>query len=183
VTTSAIAACTVSKPLLTLRRKRSPASVNVKLRVLRSNSRRPRLRSSCATLRLIAAGVMMSNHPVSRPSLAGKVALVTGGSRSIGAAIACRLAADGAKVAITFNASAGRASEVVHHIEVAGGKAMALRADAANPGDVKHAVASTMQQFGRLDILVNNAGIAIIKLTEVIGVRDRGCLLSRRRRR
>lgn len=100
--------------------------------------------------------------------LAGKVALVTGGSRSIGAAIAKRLAADGAAVALTYSSSPVRASEVVRGIEQAGGKAVAIEADAGDPAAVRAAVASTVEAFGSLDILVNNAGIAInAPITEV----------------
>lgn len=97
-------------------------------------------------------------HPT---NLIGKVALVTGGSRSIGAAIAKRLAADGAAVAITYSASPDRAADVVSEIEAAGGKALAIAADAGNPDAVRSAVARTVEAFGRLDILVNNAGVAI----------------------
>ncbi len=102
---------------------------------------------------------MQSNSNESLP-LAGKSALVTGGSRSIGAAIARRLAADGAKVAITYHASPVRAQEVVARIEASGGRALAIEADAGDPAAVRGAVARTADAFGALDILVNNAGIA-----------------------
>lgn len=96
----------------------------------------------------------------SRP-LIGKVALVTGGSRCIGAAIAKRLAEDGAAVAITYHASAGSAREVVQAIEAAGGRALAIEADAGDPGAARAAVNATRAAFGDLSILVNNAGIAL----------------------
>jgi 3-oxoacyl-[acyl-carrier protein] reductase len=98
--------------------------------------------------------------------LTEKVALVTGGSRGIGAAIAKRLAADGASVAITYAKDAGAASAVVKAIEVGGGKAVAIQADAADAGAVKGAVDKTVATFGRLDVLVNNAGTAIPKSFE-----------------
>ena len=82
--------------------------------------------------------------------LAGKVALVTGGSRSIGAAIAKRLAADGAAVALTYSASPGKADEVVRSIEAAGGKALTIKADAADTEAVRLAVAKTIGTFGAL---------------------------------
>ena len=95
--------------------------------------------------------------------LDGKVALVTGGSRGIGAAIAKRLAADGAAVAITYSSAKEKADEVVRSIESAGGRALAIQADNTDAGAVKAAVNETMKSFGALDVLVNNAGIAIFK--------------------
>src|SRR5580704_910838 len=90
--------------------------------------------------------------------LANQVALVTGGSRNIGAAIAKRLAADGAAVAITYSSSPAKADEVVREIQAAGGKALAIKADSADETAVRAAVTKTVNTFGGLDILVNNAG-------------------------
>jgi 3-oxoacyl-[acyl-carrier protein] reductase len=98
--------------------------------------------------------------------LVNKVALITGGSRGIGAAIAKRLAADGASVAITYAKDANAASAVVKAIERNGGKAVAIQADAADIKAVKAAVEKTVETFGRLDVLVNNAGTAIPKTFE-----------------
>src|SRR5258706_13800303 len=89
--------------------------------------------------------------------LTGKVALVTGGSRSIGAAIAKRLAADGASVALTYSASPGKADEVVRSIEAAGGKALAFKSEAADTEALRMAVVKTMGTFRGICILVNNA--------------------------
>ena len=98
--------------------------------------------------------------------LSNKVSLITGGSRGIGAAIAKRLAADGAKVAITYTKGADAAASVVKEIERAGGKAIAIQADAADADAVKAAVEKTVATFGQLDVLVNNAGTAIPKTFE-----------------
>src|SRR5258705_619537 len=96
-------------------------------------------------------------------NLTSKVALVTGGSRGIAAAIARRLAGDGASVAITSAKDASAASAVVKSIELGGGKAIAIQADAADVEAVKRAVEKAVATFGRLDVLVNNAGTAIPK--------------------
>jgi len=98
--------------------------------------------------------------------LEGKTALVTGGSRGIGAAIAKRLAADGARVAITYTKGADAAASVVKAIEGAGGKAIAIQADATDAVAVGAAIQKTVASLGRLDVLVNNAGTAIPKKFE-----------------
>jgi len=93
--------------------------------------------------------------------LAGKRALVTGGSRGIGAAIAVALAEKGADVAITFERSADRAAQVVSAIEAKGRKAFAIQADSADPASIKRSVREAADTLGGIDILVNNAGIAL----------------------
>src|ERR1700744_4096135 len=96
-------------------------------------------------------------------SLSHKSALVPGASRGIGAAIAKRLAAEGANVAITYAKGDNAAAQVVHAIEAAGGRAISIKADATDASAVKDAVEQTVAAFGRLDVLVNNAGTAIPK--------------------
>ncbi|MEV5765212.1 3-oxoacyl-ACP reductase family protein [Micromonospora sp. NPDC052213] len=91
-----------------------------------------------------------------------KVALVTGGARGIGAAVALRLAQDGADVAITYEHSTDRAAVVVKQVEALGRRALAVRADSADPAAVRDAVDRTAAELGRLDILVNNAGVFLV---------------------
>ena len=110
--------------------------------------------------------------------LVNQVALVTGGSRGIGRAIAKRLAADGASVAITYAKDAKAASAVVKAIELEGGKAVAIQADGADVEAVKAAVEKTVATFGRLDVLVNNAGTAIPKTFEETTLEEMDCVID-----
>jgi 3-oxoacyl-[acyl-carrier protein] reductase len=119
--------------------------------------------------------------------LEGKIALVTGGSRGIGAAIAKRLAADGAKVAITYTRGAEAAAAVVKAIERTGGKAIAIQADATDAKAVQSAVEKTVATFGGFDVLVNNAGTAIPnkfedakleELDQVVNLNIRGTFIA-----
>ncbi|MER7762308.1 SDR family oxidoreductase [Streptomyces sp. NPDC097619] len=98
--------------------------------------------------------------------LDGKVALVTGGSRGIGAATARALAAEGASVAIGYAASREKAEAVVAQLEEYGVKAAAYRADQADPEEVARLVRTVAADFGRLDVLVNNAGVAVLGRTD-----------------
>ncbi|WP_394517577.1 SDR family NAD(P)-dependent oxidoreductase [Pantoea sp. SGAir0175] len=91
--------------------------------------------------------------------LQDKVALVTGASKGIGAAIARQLAADGAKIVVNYAADKNGADKVVAAIEAAGGSAVALAADVTDQSQVEALIQSTLAQFGRLDIVVNNAGV------------------------
>lgn len=92
-------------------------------------------------------------------TLQGKVALVTGASKGIGAAIALKLAAEGAVVAVNYATGKDGADAVVAKITAAGGKAVAVRGNLAEPGDSKKLVAATVQALGKIDVLVNNAGV------------------------
>ncbi len=91
--------------------------------------------------------------------LAGKVALVTGAAKRIGRTIALRLAANGADVAITYRGSQAEAEQTVRELAALGVEALAIRADLEDAEDIRQAVASAIDEFGRLDILVNNAGV------------------------
>jgi 3-oxoacyl-[acyl-carrier protein] reductase len=119
--------------------------------------------------------------------LENKTALVTGASRGIGAAIARRLAAEGARVAITYARGADAAASVVQAIEGTGGKAIAIQADATDPKAVQAALDKIVSAFGKLDVLVNNAGTAIPKkfeettleeLDQVINLNVRGVFVT-----
>ncbi|WP_030349252.1 SDR family NAD(P)-dependent oxidoreductase [Streptomyces scopuliridis] len=110
--------------------------------------------------------------------LDGKVAFVTGGSRGIGEAVALRLAEDGADVALTYQHSAERATEVVDRIKALGRRALAVRADSADAAAVRDAVDQAAAEFGRLDILVNNAGTGAIGPVGDVSLEDVDRVLS-----
>ncbi|XYH97701.1 3-oxoacyl-ACP reductase family protein [Sorangium sp. So ce1128] len=103
---------------------------------------------------------------------AGKVALVTGGSRGIGAAIVKRLARGGADVALTYVSAPERGRAVVADVEAAGRRGLAIAADSADPAAVVGAVERTVAELGRLDILVNNAGIALMGPLDAVTLED-----------
>jgi len=105
-------------------------------------------------------------------TLTGKVALVTGASRGIGAAIAKRLASDGAAVALTYSSGQAKADEVARAIISGGGQALAIRADSADVNAVKNAVTETVRVLGRIDVLVNNAGIAVVAALDQFTLAD-----------
>jgi 3-oxoacyl-[acyl-carrier protein] reductase len=91
--------------------------------------------------------------------LAGKVAVVTGASKGIGAAIAKRLADEGAAVVVNYSSSKEGAERVIADIKRNGGRAVAVKANVANPADIRRLFSAAAESFGRLDVLVNNAGI------------------------
>ncbi|MBD0841760.1 MULTISPECIES: 3-oxoacyl-ACP reductase family protein [unclassified Streptomyces] len=104
--------------------------------------------------------------------LDGKVALVTGGSRGIGAATALRLAREGASVAVTYVQGKEAAEEVVRGVEALGRRAVALRADSADAGEAAGAVERTVAALGGLDVLVNNAGVGVLGPLESLSLHD-----------
>lgn len=113
-----------------------------------------------------------------KTALSSKVALVTGASRGIGAAIAKRLAAEGANVVITYAKDSKAAQQVVEAVEAKGVKALAIQADGGNPDDIKVAVLKTVEAFGKIDILVNNAGTAIPKPFEQASLEELDYILN-----
>ena len=122
-------------------------------------------------------------------ALEGTVALVTGAGRSLGAAIALRLAADGADVAITYARSGTQADALVEQIRTTGRRAIAIRADGASAAEVEAAVQRTVEELGGLNILVNNAGgsnmrrlgtLSVEEIDEMLDVNLRGTILATR---
>ena len=99
-------------------------------------------------------------HDVAGPSLAGRRALVTGGSRGIGAGIVRRLAAEGAAVAFTYREAKGAASSLEQEVISSGGLVLAIQADGEDPVALRGAISETIERFGGLEVLVNNAGIS-----------------------
>src|SRR6266566_1000713 len=116
-------------------------------------------RRSCAACCWPATWRDTHNGGVMSHKLSGKVAVVTGASKGIGAEIAKHLAAEGASVVVNYASSKAGADKIVAEITGAGGRAVAIQADVAKKGDIERLFVGTKKVFGRLDILVNNAGI------------------------
>lgn len=110
--------------------------------------------------------------------LSGKVAMVFGGSRGIGAAIARRLAEDGADVALTYASAANRAAETAEIVEAAGRKALAIQADSGDAAAIQSAVAQVIEEFSRLDVVVINAGILRLGSVEAVSLEDLDRMLA-----
>ncbi|HWT36132.1 MAG TPA: SDR family oxidoreductase [Paraburkholderia sp.] len=108
----------------------------------------------------------------SNTNLQGKVAFVTGGARGIGAAVVRRLASEGATVAFTYHSSAASANDLVASIEKAGGRAVAVKADVADPAALTSAINETARTLGKIDILVNNAGVLRLGTLDVFTLDD-----------
>lgn len=107
-----------------------------------------------------------AQHMNNNNRLSGKVALVTGGSRGIGAAIVQRLASEGATVIFTYQSSVDAANELVARIEAGGGTAVAIQANSAEPAEIEAAVTQAAERFGRIDILVNSAGVLSLGMVD-----------------
>jgi 3-oxoacyl-[acyl-carrier protein] reductase len=114
----------------------------------------------------------MSMAATQAKSFKGKVALVTGGSRGIGAGIVRRLASDGASVAFTYSNSEEKALQLVREIESLGGKALALKADSAYAEELQSAVIKATESLGPLDIFVSNAGILMRGTIDTYSLED-----------
>ncbi|MFF0741789.1 SDR family oxidoreductase [Streptomyces sp. NPDC004111] len=113
-----------------------------------------------------------TTHPTTGTATTTRAALVTGGSRGIGASIALRLARDGADVAVTYVTNEQAAQDVVRRIEALGRRGLAVRMDSADAESVTAAVATAADAFGRLDVLVNNAGIGVLGPIEGLTLAD-----------
>jgi 3-oxoacyl-[acyl-carrier protein] reductase len=112
------------------------------------------------------------------PRVAPRVAIVFGGSRGIGAAIASRLARDGFDVALTYVSRPDRASDLASAIEDIGRRAIAVRADSADPAAIRNAVAETVERLGTLDVAVVNAGVLRLALVEAFTLEDLDLMLD-----